>query len=741
MATNLNALVMKISADTSGLAAGVKLTRSEIGRLNRIQQMAKTDADRLRESTETLQKAHAAGAINAVQLAKSVDAINKRYATNTKATDKNAEAIKRAQALVKSTVPAIDSLKAQFRDLMVAERAGKISTEEFARAKQHLIEKTKALHRAQWEQSEAGKRAANAAKGYREHLRKLVVEQDNAARSSSGLTTRLKAVVAGYLGLQAIKSIATTAMEIENATVAMEVFTGSAKRGQKMVRDMRDLAASTPLNFGGLAKAGQMMLSFGVDAKRIMPNLRALGEISGGNEERFHSLALAFSQISATGHLMGQDLNQLKNAGFNPLKEIADHTGRSMGELIKDMSDGRISFKDVETSMRRATSAGGLFAGLMDRYSKTSAGALALMRSEAQGLATDMWEKVSPGVASFANSMRSVIASVRSFGQSMTQPRARMLAFVGGFSAGVLIIPKLVKAIATITTTIRTMTRAQIVAMAVSGPKGWAVVAAGLAAAGAAVYAVDRAFDSYNETLDETREQVAETTNEIEKSSVAIAATAEQIQAIENERTKDARAYLDNLKEQNLELSMGAEWLAEYRAFQHGSTEAQKNELKELKARNEHLKKHAEWEKKRNELVEQRIKRRKEEIAKIVEAGDAHENSLINPVRKLARDLAEIDAARYRGEINQDQADNARAAKESEFRKNAQADKPIKVELPPAVQRGSREEYQAIASIFSQNRAREEQRHRENLDVWRANVAATREVSEVLRGLSTTEAV
>ena len=40
MATNLNALVMKISADTSGLAEGVRLTRSEISRLNRIQQMA-----------------------------------------------------------------------------------------------------------------------------------------------------------------------------------------------------------------------------------------------------------------------------------------------------------------------------------------------------------------------------------------------------------------------------------------------------------------------------------------------------------------------------------------------------------------------------------------------------------------------------------------------------------------------------------------------------------------------------
>ncbi len=740
MATNLNALVMKISADTSGLSAGVKLTRSEIGRLNRIQQMAKTNADRLRESTDTLQKAHASGAINAEQLQKSVDAITKRYGTNTQATDKNTEAIKRAQAMVQRTVPAVDALKAQFRDLIIAERAGAISSEDFARAKQSLTEKMKAVKAAMHAESDAGKRAAAAAKGHAEHVRRLRAEHEKAATASSGFASKLKSLAVAYLGFQAIKSVATTAMEIENAKVAMEVFTGSAAKGRKMVQDMRDLAASTPLNFGGLAKAGQMMLSFGVANESVIPSLRALGEISGGNEERFQSLALAFSQVRATGHLMGQDLNQLKNAGFNPLREMADQTGRSIDQLMADMSDGKISFEQLETSMIRSTTAGGRFAGLMDEYAKTSAGSLALMRSEASGLASDMWERVSPGVASFARTLRDTIAYVRRFNANMTQPKARMIAFTGAFAGAVLVIPKMITMLGAVTKAIMTMARAQTIATALSGPKGWLVIAGGLAAAGAAVYAVDTAFASYNKTLAETAENQKKTADAANETAVALARSSHELLGVQAEQTKGAREYLDALREENLELAMGADWVREYNALRGGSTAAQKKELAELKARNGQLKRAAELEKQRKKIVEERIKRRKEEVAKIVEAGDAFQNANVNPVMKLARELAAIDAARYRGEINQQQADNARAAKELDFRKNAQS-QPIKVELPPAVQRGSREEYQAISSIFSANRAREEARHRENVQVMQANVQATHEVSNAIRELSTTEAV
>ena len=62
-----------------------------------------------------------------------------------------------------------------------------------------------------------------------------------------------------------------------------------------------------------------------------------------GNNEKFSSMTLAFAQMSAAGRLMGQDLNQMINAGFNPLQVISEKTGKSIAVLKKEMDDFQFS--------------------------------------------------------------------------------------------------------------------------------------------------------------------------------------------------------------------------------------------------------------------------------------------------------------------------------------------------------------------------------------------------------------
>ena len=66
-----------------------------------------------------------------------------------------------------------------------------------------------------------------------------------------------------------------------------------------------------------------------------------LGDVSAGNKEHMEALTLAFSQTTAAGKLMGQDLLQYINAGFNPLQIIAEHTGKKMSDLKDAMSEGK----------------------------------------------------------------------------------------------------------------------------------------------------------------------------------------------------------------------------------------------------------------------------------------------------------------------------------------------------------------------------------------------------------------
>lgn len=86
-----------------------------------------------------------------------------------------------------------------------------------------------------------------------------------------------------------------------------------------------------------------------------------------GDSQKFGSLTLAFSQMSAAGRLMGQDLNQMINAGFNPLQVISEKTGKSIAQLKKEMESGAISSQMVADAFSSATAEGGKFHGMIEK--------------------------------------------------------------------------------------------------------------------------------------------------------------------------------------------------------------------------------------------------------------------------------------------------------------------------------------------------------------------------------------
>jgi tape measure domain-containing protein len=137
---------------------------------------------------------------------------------------------------------------------------------------------------------------------------------------------------------------------------------------------MKSFAARTPFETSDISKAAQTMLAFGISADSVMGNVQMIGDVAMGNKEKFNSLSLAFAQVQSTGRLMGQDLLQMVNQGFNPLQIISEKTGKSMAQLKDDMAAGSISADMVTDAFKTATSAGGRFYGGMEAQSKTVAG-------------------------------------------------------------------------------------------------------------------------------------------------------------------------------------------------------------------------------------------------------------------------------------------------------------------------------------------------------------------------------
>ena len=101
------------------------------------------------------------------------------------------------------------------------------------------------------------------------------------------------------------------------------------------------------------------MLQFGIAADDTTGVLQRLGDISLGNAEKLQTLTRAYGKMSSAQKVTLENVNMMIDAGFNPLNQICDATGESMSDLYKRISDGKVSFSELEAAVEAATSQGG----------------------------------------------------------------------------------------------------------------------------------------------------------------------------------------------------------------------------------------------------------------------------------------------------------------------------------------------------------------------------------------------
>ena len=187
-----------------------------------------------------------------------------------------------------------------------------------------------------------------------------------------------------------ISNMVSVRQSIEQSEAALTSFLGSKEKADQMMESFKEMAATTPIDLETLSSSTQTMLGFGVSAETAGKMMQVLGDISGGNTQKFQSLSLAFSQMSSAGRLMGQDLLQMINAGFNPLSEISRKTGKSIGDLKEEMEKGAISSQQVTEAFISATEEGGRFHGMLKAQSQGLAGSFAKLKGAMNGMYNEL---------------------------------------------------------------------------------------------------------------------------------------------------------------------------------------------------------------------------------------------------------------------------------------------------------------------------------------------------------------
>lgn len=415
-------------------------------------------------------------------------------------------------------------------------------------------------------------------------------EVENSAKKTDDLSNKLKTglATAAKLSAAAIGAVSTAVVglgkigldynnQMEQYTTNFTTMLGTQEAAIKKVDELKKFAASTPLSMDDLAKGTQTLLSFGVAADKSTSTLRKLGDIALGNADKMQRLSVAFGKANAQGKLTGEVVQQMIDAGWNPLLEISKKTGESMEELQKRMSDGKVSVSELESAMESATSAGGQFAGGMEAASKTTAGLMSTLKDNAaaklgevfQGVSDIIKTRLLPAALEFVNSLdvNEIISGVMGVVDVFTALSPVVAAAVSAmiaFKTATTIysaVTTLSAAIGAVTTAMAAGTSATVAFSAVLGTCPVVLIATGVAALAAGIGALAVAYKpatdetkKFTDALNESRDAHKELLDEIKQEQKAnddTAASLKKLLAVENKSAAQKKIILDYVEDLN----------------------------------------------------------------------------------------------------------------------------------------------------------------------------------------------
>lgn len=271
---------------------------------------------------------------------------------------------------------------------------------------------------------------------------KINIDTSNISTANGGISSLIgkfssaKAAVGGFLGAFAASALVDFGKEaidaqskVEQLEISFRTLLGSQEKASALIAEIKSYGTVTPYDTEGLAQAARLMLSYGMSSSKIIPTLRMLGDIAMGDKDKLQSLTLAFSQMSASGRVCKEDLNQMVDAGFNPLQIISEKTGKSIGELTDEVSKGAISVQDIEQAFIDATSEGGKFHNMVNNMSDSIAGKTAQM--------TDNWEAFKASIGGLLKpAYLGAIQTTTSAIDAMTKAIERLKASAGDVTVG-----------------------------------------------------------------------------------------------------------------------------------------------------------------------------------------------------------------------------------------------------------------------------------------------------------------
>lgn len=317
------------------------------------------------------------------------------------------------------------------------------------------------------------------------------LNSDPAEKATSKWTVAAGQLIADFAkkAASSLKSVVKSGLDynaqMESYLTNFKVMLGDEQLAAEKLEEIRRMAASTPFSLSELTEGTQTLLQFGVAADDTTGVLKRLGDISLGNADKLQTLVRAYGKMSSAQKVTLENVNMMIDAGFNPLNQICDATGESMSALYKRISDGKVSFNELEAAVAAATSEGGQFYNGMLEASQTFNGRLSTLKDNVAALTGEL-------TSGLFSALGDIIVKANELVVSITEDDAKMAALketIGVLTAAVVAVTAAVlsyKASMAATTAVTALCTAATTAKAAadkaaeSGAKGLAVAQAAL---------------------------------------------------------------------------------------------------------------------------------------------------------------------------------------------------------------------------------------------------------------------
>lgn len=253
------------------------------------------------------------------------------------------------------------------------------------------------------------------------------LNSDPAEKSTSKWTIAAGQMIADFAKqassklAEVVKSGVDYNATMESYLTNFKVMLGSEEAAATKLSEIRKMAAATPFSLSDLTEGTQTLLQFGIAADDTTGVLQRLGDISLGNAGKLQTLTRAYGKMSSAQKVTLENVNMMIDAGFNPLNQICDATGESMSDLYKRISDGKVSFSELEAAVEAATSQGGQFYNGMLEASQTFSGRMSTLKDNVSALTGELTSGLFAALGDLVVKLNEVVVSFLDSDEKMAQ--------------------------------------------------------------------------------------------------------------------------------------------------------------------------------------------------------------------------------------------------------------------------------------------------------------------------------